>query len=116
LLSLRPVQNFKAYFGQQVSIDGWTYIVGFKASGLKVLIPWTARIEDERIIERGWLGLMTAHAAVGALCLATNYFYTSLHCENRLKEVERWKEKNVDLIAEKQTAFDTLMHDRAARN
>jgi hypothetical protein len=59
---------------------------------------------------------MTAHAAVGALCLATNYFYTSLHCENRLKEVERWKEKNVDLIAEKQTAFDTLMHDRAARN
>jgi hypothetical protein len=59
---------------------------------------------------------LTAHAAVGALFLAANYFYTSLHCENRQKEVARWEEKNVDLIAEKQSAFDTLMHDRAARN
>ena len=79
LLSLRPAFNFKAYFGQQVSIDGWTYIVGFKASGLKVLIPWTVRVEDERVREQGWVGMLTAHAAVGGLCLAANYFYSTLN-------------------------------------
>lgn len=116
LLSLRPVFNFKAYFGQQVSIDGWTYIIGFKASGLKVLIPWTARIEDERLKEQGWIGLLTAHAAVGGLCLAANYFYTTLHCESREREIEKWRTKNIALLNEKQIAFDTLMNDRAARN
>lgn len=115
LLSARLLHSFKAYFGQQVSIDGWTYIVGFKASGIKVLFPWTCRFEDPSRYDNIWSSL-SMHAAVAGLFLAANYFCTTLTQEKRRLAIEKWREKNLQLLEEKQTAFDALMEQRASTN
>jgi hypothetical protein len=91
LVSLRPLYNFKVYFGQQISIDGWTYIVGFKASGIKVLLPWTIEHEPNSF----------THATIASVFMAANYFLTTLHRDNRKLQVDRWKLKNVPIIEEK---------------
>lgn len=106
LLSLRPLYSLKLYFGQQVSIDGWTYIVGFKASGVKVLLPWTTKPAQIASDEKGSLHDLVGHITVGALFIAANYFFTTLHWKNRQIELERWKQKNIPLLEERQFAFD----------
>lgn len=116
MLSWSPMINLKAYLGQQVSQDGWTFIAGVKIAGIKILLPWTV-YKQEAEEEQEWkLSDLTSHLAVFSLFMIANYYQTTLKIKQRNTQVAQWRADIAPKLLEKLHAVNALIESRAQSN
>ena len=40
-MKLQVLEHLKIYTGLEYTVNGWTFLVGVKFAGIKLLMPWT---------------------------------------------------------------------------
>lgn len=75
VLKFRILQQFKLYTGIDFSIDGVTFLIGFKIAGVKVILPWTG-VDQYMDIEPNTLH-MPVYFGIGYLMSC--YILTKFH-------------------------------------